>query len=179
MGVLHSTQHMAADVWQCVRGGRGAKEKWDRGRERLKGRERGKGTVGGGKRKMTKVKRERGGGGIGRKGVYIHEEEERWETERGGKRNGGEFKGSQTLCTPSTADATFCLAQWSVGLLYLYPRCVTSGPAQDSQRTNTYLASGFCSSPAMTKMRQVSNYRAPCNLRAYTETKQDIFSIYS
>lgn len=162
-------------------------ERWAGGKRKMRQREgategtrEGKGNSRRRKEKDDESKeREGGGGGIWRKGVYRHEEEERWETERGGKRNGGEFKGSQTLCTPSTADATFCLAQWSVGLLYLYPRCVTSGPAQDSQRTNTYLASGFCSSPAMTKMRQVSSYRAPCNLRAYTETKQDIFSIYS
>lgn len=33
------------------------------------------------------------------------------ETRMGGKRNGEEFRGSQTHFTPSTADATFCLAQ--------------------------------------------------------------------
>lgn len=49
------------------------------------------------------------------------EEAERWEQE--GKGGGEGFKGSQTLCTPSRADAIFCLAEWSVARLYLYPRC--------------------------------------------------------
>lgn len=30
---------------------------------------------------------------------------------RRGKGGGESFKGSQTLCTPSTADAIFCLAE--------------------------------------------------------------------
>lgn len=63
-------------------------------------------------------------------------------------------------CTPSTADATFCLAQGSVGQLYLYPQCVTSGPAEDTQHTNTDTQhQAFSSSPTMAKRRQVS--RAP------------------
>lgn len=148
---LNTWQQMCGSMWE----GGGQKENQTEGRrDWRKETERGK-------KKMTKVGREREGEGEREATDGTIEEEERWETERGGKRNGEEFRGSQTLCTPSTADATFCLAQWSVGLLYLYPHCVTSGPAQRSHtHTHTHLASGFCSSPAMTEMRQV--IEAPC-----------------
>lgn len=60
MGLLHNTQHIAADVWQYARGGGEKENETEGGRDRSQETERGKGIVGGGKRKMTKVKRERG-----------------------------------------------------------------------------------------------------------------------
>lgn len=50
MGLLHSTQHMAADVWQYwVRRGRAA-EKWDRGEDKWEWKQKEK--------QMTKVKKD-------------------------------------------------------------------------------------------------------------------------
>lgn len=69
-GLFHSTQHMAADVWQCVRSGREEgrrQKKWDWGRERPKGTGgEGKGTVGGGKEKDDDSKERE----TGRKGIH-------------------------------------------------------------------------------------------------------------
>lgn len=117
MGLLHNTQHMAADVWQCARVREGKRKmrrsKWETERKGTEGRKgyssKSKGRDDNGKER----------GRNWQTGVQMRE----W----GARRE--EFRGSQTLCTPSTADATFSLAQWSVGLLYLYPHCVTSGPA--------------------------------------------------
>lgn len=111
------------------------------------------GRAGRGKWQKNKTRQERV---IGRQRYRSQERKKRVR----GKRNGEEFRGSQTFCTPSTADATFCLAQWSVGLCYLYPCCVTSGLTQYTHRTRTREVSKFCSSPAWLKWSKLEGLSA-------------------
>lgn len=148
---------MAADVWQRVRGGKGVgaatTEKWD-------WRRRAGGGVGqwAGERKATGgeekgQKRKVNRGRLGRKGDshrydYIERrggERDGWETAMGEGGGGGMESGlkgsSNTLHSPAQQmpHSVWHSDLWAC--LYLYPHCVTPGPAQGLRHTNSYLGS--------------------------------------
>lgn len=141
-GLFHSTQHMEVDVWEVVRGlGRGG---WWRKNETYEG-ELWVGWWAEEKREREEEKRDKGGkwteGDWVGKGIHTHtydyierrgRDGDGWGT-RGGKRKGMErgLKGSSnTLHSPAQQmpHSVWHSDLWAC--LYLYPHCVTPGPAQ-------------------------------------------------
>lgn len=86
-----------------------------------------------------------------------------------GERNGDGFRGSQTLCTPNTADATFCLAVICGPALFIPSPCHFRASA-----TRTHLASGLCGSAVTEKMRLGGSYSV---CMVYTGTLQLRFKV--